>query len=73
MHMPCNCQRNNRERDARTERRYNKTKKERNLVKVLPLQGYAQQEVHPCRLDNKARRIVALRRRLQSLNMLYTH
>jgi len=35
-------------------------KKERSLVKVLPLQGYAQQEVHPYALDQKAHYIVAL-------------
>jgi len=35
------------------------TKKERNPVEILPPQGYAQQEVHPCPLDNKARYVVA--------------
>jgi len=34
-------------------------KKERNPVEILPPQGYAQQEVHPCPLDNKARYAVA--------------
>jgi len=35
------------------------TKKERNPVEILPPQGYAQQEVHPYPLDNKARYVVA--------------
>ena len=47
------------------------TKKERNLVKILPPQGYAQQEVHPCSLDKKERQVVAPVAQSQLLNMLH--
>jgi hypothetical protein len=47
------------------------TKKERNPVEILPPQGYAQQEVHPCPLDNKARYVVAHLFRSRLLNMLH--
>jgi hypothetical protein len=47
-------------------------KKERNPVEILPPQGYAQQEVHPCPLDNKGRYAVAHLIRPQLLNMLHS-
>ena len=46
-------------------------KKERNPVEILPPQGYAQQEVHPCPLDNNARYAVAHLFRPRLLNMLH--
>jgi hypothetical protein len=48
------------------------TKKERNPVEILPPQGYAQQEVHPCPLDNKARYAVAHLFQSWLLNLLYS-
>jgi hypothetical protein len=47
-------------------------KKERNPVEILPPQGYAQQEVHPCLLDNKARYAVAHLFRPLLLNLLHS-
>ena len=47
-------------------------KKERNPVEILPPQGYAQQEVHPCPLDNKARYAVARLFRPRLLNLLHS-
>jgi hypothetical protein len=47
-------------------------KKERNPVKIKSSQGYAQQEVHPCPLDNKGRQSVAPVSQLRLLNMLHS-
>ena len=47
-------------------------KKERNPVEILPPQGYAQQEVHPCPLDSKARYAVAHLFRPRLLNLLHS-
>jgi hypothetical protein len=47
-------------------------KKERNPEEILPPQGYAQQEVHPCPLDNKARYAVAHLFQSLLLNLLYS-
>ena len=72
MHMPCNrcicagAYRGNNPKQAVLMAE----KKERSLVKVLPFQGYAQQEVHPYALDQKAHYIVALISRSRLLNML---
>jgi len=48
------------------------TKKERNPVEILPPRDYAQQEVHPCPLDNKARYVVAPFFQSRLLNMLHS-
>jgi hypothetical protein len=47
-------------------------KKERNPVEILSPQDYAQQEVHPCSLDNKARHVVAYLFRQRLLNLLHS-
>ena len=47
-------------------------KKERNPVEILSPQDYAQQEVHPCPLDNKARYVVAHLFRPRLLNLLHS-
>jgi hypothetical protein len=78
MHMPCKdcicedvCKRNNQGDGIEARVDGCITKKERNLVKILPPQGYAQQEVHPCLLDNKTRFAVAHLPQLRVLNMVH--
>jgi hypothetical protein len=46
-------------------------KKERNHMEIFSPHGYAQQEVHPCPLDYKARYAVARLFQSQPLNMLH--